>query len=270
MRDRPVSFSRNRNSKSDDEMIASLEREDDEREYASFLAIDWKHDTVRECSSDPEQLGNYFVQSDPPFETSPAFFKPEVIAKYKQDPDKYTIDQGHITCRGAWSLRFDSNNAGQIQVYLIDLSHLPYQEQLYWKSFNAEPKAGIAEHVFKRDFEGSWDLPHDPLVGLKQLLRDFPSASYRGEDWAIWQLAHRDQLDKLTYVMTDSFKEWKDQILELAQVLGDGLRKAEIRKVAQYLRCDDAQLGSIKLLKRCLEAKNVVNWVKSARILRQP
>jgi hypothetical protein len=57
--------------------------------------------------------------------------------------------------------------------------------------------------------------------------------------------------------MTDSPKEWEDQILELAKVLVDGLSKTELRKIAKYLNCDDSQLGSIKLLKNCLEAKGL-------------
>jgi hypothetical protein len=42
-----------------------------------------------------------------------------------------------IDCRGGWSLRdFDTNEAGQVHAYICDLRNLPYQEQLYWKSFN--------------------------------------------------------------------------------------------------------------------------------------
>jgi len=237
-------------------MLAVLSGEyEDKKEYVSYIAYDWKHQAVHECSCNPEQLGNYFVTSDLPYNTSPAFFKPEVIAKYKHDVDKYTIEHGNITCRGAWSLRFDTNDEGQIHVYLIDLSHLPYSEQLYWKSFNEDPKSGLSEHVVKRDFEGSWDLPHDPLIGLKQILREFPNAAIRGTNSVIWEQPSHRQLGKLTYVMTDSIKEWEDQILELAKVLIDGFRKAELRKIARYLNCDDSQLGSIKLLKKCLDTK---------------
>lgn len=52
------------------------------KQYVSFIAHDWKNSQVRECSCDPDQLGNYFVKSDWPFSTSPAFFRPEVLLKY--------------------------------------------------------------------------------------------------------------------------------------------------------------------------------------------
>ncbi|HVB20649.1 MAG TPA: hypothetical protein VNG51_01710 [Ktedonobacteraceae bacterium] len=226
-------------------------------QYATFIALDWKHGKTQECSCDPDKLGNYFVTSDLPYEISPAFFRPEVILRYKQDTDKYTIDDHSITCRGAWYLRYRTNDPGQIQVYLIDLSHLPYNEQLYWKAFNENPKAGISEAVYKRDFQGSWDLPHDPLKALKQSIKDFPSTNYRGEKLGILRSPKEKQLAKLTYVMSDSTKEWEDQILELAKILGDGLNKTSVRKIAKYLKCDDPQVGSINLLKKCLETKKL-------------
>lgn len=100
-------------------------------------------------------------------------------------------------------------------------------------------------------------MPHDPLEALKQIIKDFPTANYRGEKLVILRNAKDKQLAKLTYVMSDSTKEWEDQILELAKVLGDGLNKTGLRKIAKYLKCDDPQAGSINLLKKCLEAKKL-------------
>jgi hypothetical protein len=103
-----------------------------DRQYTTFLADDWKHGVVRQCSCDPMQLGNYFVQSDLPFEISPVFFRPDVLLKYKADSDKYEIQDRSITCRNAWHLQtYDVNDAGQVHTYLKYLSHLPYDEQLY-------------------------------------------------------------------------------------------------------------------------------------------
>lgn len=62
------------------------------KQYTTFIAQDWKHDLVHECSCDPGHLGNYFVESDLPFQTSPAFFRPEVRLKYKANPDKYQME----------------------------------------------------------------------------------------------------------------------------------------------------------------------------------
>jgi hypothetical protein len=126
-----------------------------ERQYESFIAHDWKHNEVRICSCDPEQLGNYFVKSDLPFAISPVFFRPEVLRKYKADSEKYVFKERSISCRGSWHLKtYDINHAGQVHTYLKYLGDLPYQEQLYWKSYNEAPKASISNRAFTTDFKG--------------------------------------------------------------------------------------------------------------------
>jgi hypothetical protein len=239
------------------------------KQYALFIAHDWKHNIVREYSCDPAQLGNYFVESDLPYETSPAFFKPEVLSKYKQDPDKYSVKQRSISCRSAWSLKtYDINEAGQVHTYLIYLGHLPYQEQLYWKSFNEPPKASISKRAITTDFMGEWDTSYNPLESLEALLLKFPTVRYKEKLLPIWALPSqksREPFPTLHYVITDSVKEWQDQILELAKVIIDNFQKRNIRSIASSLQCDNPQLGSLKLLNGCLNArgldKDIINEV---------
>lgn len=249
---------------SDEEMATPFwDRNRKERKYESFIAFDFKHDEIRECSADPKQLGNYFVQSGLPFGTSPAFFKPDVLARYQQNPDKYSFDQRVLRCRGAWSLRYGINDESQVFAYLIDLSYLPHSEQVYWKSFNEEPKAGISQRALKSDFLGEWDPDYDPLESLQYLLAEYPKAMHRGEAVAIWAFSKGMEecgSTRLHYIVTDSPKEWKDQIIELAKVLPEGLNQAALRGLATHLGCfdkdndEDKKLRSIALLQRCLEA----------------
>ena len=248
---------------SDETMTRVVEgRSREVKEYASFIALDWKHGVVAECSCAPADLGNYFVESDLPFQISPAFFRPEVMLKYKQDPDKYTVEERTITCRGTWSVRYDINEAGQVHVYLRDLGNLPYEEQLYWKSFNEAPKAGISQRAYKTDFLAEWDNEYDPLSSLKQILGNFPLAMQFGMKRPIWEAPDSvNPFSRLAYVVTDSSKEWKDQILELSRVVVDRFSKNDIRKVARALSCDDPALGSLKLLRTCLANLGVDNEV---------
>jgi len=44
------------------------------RKYTDFIIDDWKNKKICEWSCDPKKLGNYFVESNLPYETSPAFF----------------------------------------------------------------------------------------------------------------------------------------------------------------------------------------------------
>lgn len=226
-------------------------------EYASFIIWDWKHKEEREWTSDPEKIGNYFMESDYPFGTSPAFFKPDVLLRYRQDPSRYKIYDRQIECKGAWSLRYDINEEGQVHVYICDLSHLPFQEQLYWKSFNEYPKASISSRSFKTDFEACWDDSYDPLRSLKNILDNFPQQDEQGNQCHIWKMPDVSETCDLTflgYVVTESRKEWEDQILALAKIIVEGLNTSYINKIAEAKECRDKNLGSLKQLGRILES----------------
>jgi len=72
----------------------------EEKRYASFIAQDWKNNVVTETSCDPKFLANYFTKSDLPFEITPAFFRPDVLLKYKKHPDKYLLEDRSSCCAG--------------------------------------------------------------------------------------------------------------------------------------------------------------------------
>ena len=219
--------------------------QDKAKQYTTFITHDWKHKEVRECSCNPMQLGNYFVESDLPLEISPVFFRPEVLAKYKADSDKYQIRERSITCRHAWHLqRYDINDAGQIFTYLKYLGHLPYDEQLYWKSFNEPPKAPISMRAWRTDFEGSWDAPYDPLQSLIQILGQLHETLV---PW--WKLRNEALLEKVHYPVTESADEWAKEIHALDKLLVEGFETRELRSRAKLL---DRAIGddwkSLKLL----------------------
>ncbi len=76
------------------------------KEHVAFIAQDWRHENaVVEISTDPAATTNYFeaAENDLPFELSPAFFRPEVLSKYKTDREKYTVGEREIRCRTAWT-----------------------------------------------------------------------------------------------------------------------------------------------------------------------
>jgi len=243
------------------------------RQYTTFIAHDWKHGVVKEASCNPEHLGNYFVESDLPFETSPVFFKPEVLLKYKADSEKYHISDRSISCRGTWHLQtYDINEAGQVHTYLVYLKNLPYQEQLYWKSFNEPPKGTISKRSIKTDFEGCWDTDYDPLNSLKAALREF---SKQQVPW--WELRSEKLLAQLHYPATTSGDEWANDLLLLDQLVVEGLQVGWLKEKALELgRTLDPKFASIKVTEECLlglgfaqdEAEKTVTPLKTAHHLR--
>lgn len=222
------------------------------KEYVKFLAHDWKNKLVSELSCDPQKLGNYFIKSEMPYETSPAFFKKDVLLKYQNDPDKYTIDRGSINCRGVWHLKsYDINEEDQVHVYLIDLAQLPYQEQLYWKAYNEKPKGTISKRAFINDFEGEIYHDYDPLHNLKSQL----NAMYNeGLSW----FYNKDikLIDEIHYLTTSSKKEWKQSITNLNILLVDNFNKQGLTKLAGASDIMvSKEYGSLRILREYLIKK---------------
>lgn len=235
--------------------------EDKVKKYEKFIAFDWKNNIVKEISCASEALSNYFTKSDLPFETTPAFFKPEVLIKYKNDPEKYEITDRTIRCRGAWELKtYDINEEGQVHTYLCYLRYLPHSEQLYWKSFNEPPKGGLSKRAFTTDFAGKWWMGNDPLRDLKNCVKNFPLIEIDDISISLFKSdikGFNEKVDELHYVVTESREEFKTEIIKLASVVIDALSKDEIRKLARKIGCDDPQLGSLKLLAGCLSSIRV-------------
>lgn len=220
-----------------------------DRKYESFIAMDWKNGIVCEISTEPGQTANYFMQSDLPFELSPAFFRPEVLLRYKSDSDKYTLQERSISCRGAWHLQtYDVNDEGQVHTYIVYLRTLPHEEQLHWKAHNEPPRASISERAAKTDFAGSWDLGYDALQSLRQEARRLNDAA------PCWWSHRPDKIvDGVHYPVTTSPDEWADEILRLDQLVIEGLRGRKLRSLAASLgRKPDAALASLKLVEECL------------------
>jgi hypothetical protein len=220
-----------------------------DKQYATFIAYDWKHDRIAEISCAPEALANYFTESDLPFEITPAFFHPEVLLKYKSDRDKYRLTARSVSCRGVWHLKtYDINEAGQVHTYLVYLGHLPYEEQLHWKQYNERPEGPISARAFTTDLEGKWHRGYDALPSLKEKLLELHK---RTVPW--WTVRAEDLMDRVQYPVTTSTDEWKEEILALDQLLVEGFEARWLRNKAKTLgRAPDPNLGSLKLIEECL------------------
>jgi hypothetical protein len=219
------------------------------KQYAIFIAQDWKNNRIAEISCDPSCLANYFTESELPFEITPAFFKPEVLLKYKSDREKYHLDTRSVSCRGTWHLEtFDVNDVGQVHTYLKYLGYLPYEEQLHWKQFNEEPKAPISKRAFATDFEGKFYDEYDPLPSLKYKLEKLHREKV---DW--WTLRGEESIKKVHIPYTNSRDEWADEILNLDQLVVEGFNEKWLRHKAKKLgRTPDIISRSLKLMEECL------------------
>lgn len=214
-----------------DELVQAWKDEEDpkKRQYAKFKIYDRKNKANVETSCAPEYRSNYFQKSDLPWDVSPAFFRPEVLLRFKADPEKFTLEDRSITCRNAWHLKtFDINEAGQVHTYICYLADLPYEEQLYWQSFNEWPQGSISERAHQTDILGEWDTAYDPLNALKHAIRKLDKSP---PEW--WKPRGETLSDATRYPATDSTKEWADEIMALDQLLAEGFLVKPLRALAE-------------------------------------
>ncbi|MGO9362537.1 MAG: hypothetical protein ACLP02_03630 [Rhodomicrobium sp.] len=227
------------------------------REYAAFIARDWRNNKVVEISTEPGATTNYFdaEENDLPFEVSPAFFRPEVLSKYKTDREKYTVKDREVWCRTSWTLdAYDVNSAGQVFAYIRYLRNLPYSEQLHWKSFNEAPKADISERAFINDFKGEFVTFQHPRAQTLSILRRWQDS---GVEW--WTLRDEDLLDRANSPISSSKDEWAEAIMDLSKLVVEGLEvkflRARLDKLGETYSTDQK---SIALLEKIVAATNPI------------
>jgi hypothetical protein len=130
------------------------------------------------------------------------------------------------------------------------LQRLPYDEQLYWKSYNEEPKASISKRAFTTDFKGDWFTEYDPLVSLKEIVLEL---DHMQVPW--WTLRSELLPSSVHNPVTNSPEEWFDEILHLDQMVVEGFETKWLRaKAIELGRSPDAKFQSLKLIEECLMA----------------
>jgi hypothetical protein len=199
-----------------------------DRKYAEFIAHDWRNERISTISTAPGATTNYFEAKGNalPFELSPAFFRPEVLSKYKTDRDKYTLGEREVSCRAAWYLKgIDVNEAGQVHAYICDLRRLPYEEQLHWLAHNEEPKASISKRALINDFHGEFVHFPEPPAKLLSVIRRWHDNKV---SW--WTLRDEKLLDRVNTPLTASRDEWAESFIDLAKLVVEGFETKPIRK----------------------------------------
>lgn len=237
-----------------DDLVSAWRDEENpsRRTYATFKIYDRKNDLNVETSCAPDFLSNYFQQSNLPWEISPVFFRPEVLHRFKADPEKYTLEDRRISCRNAWYLKtYDINEAGQVHTYVGYLADLPYEEQLYWQAFNEWPKGPISARAHQTDIVGDWHHDYEPLNALKHTVSMLDSSPP-----AWWKPRGAALSDAVRCPATDSVKEWGDEVLALDQYLVEGFLLKPLQELAEAGgRAIEQTWASLRVLQEVLVAK---------------
>jgi hypothetical protein len=202
-----------------------------------------------------------FKKSEYHFYT-PVFFKREVLLKYYNSPNLYTIDDGFINMKGSWRLSIDNNNYDFIVVYLGDLRILSHSEQLYWKSFNIEPQSEINKRRFSIDFLSSY---YDPEIEDLKFKNEFTRLNKLWlKKFGFYLISEFDQDDihcfkTIRLPLKNEPCELDILVLNLCKVLIDYLNIKEINK---YLNSEQKDLRSIEKFEKFLKINQFDNLEK--------
>jgi hypothetical protein len=208
---------------------------EEEREYESFVidVNDLGHEITH--TSEPDKLANNFGKNpESPHYLTPVFFRREVLNKYYADPDRYSVEDGHIRCAGLWGLRVDNDAPDHVVVFLGDLGRdIPLSEARYWRSFNIVPQEHVSETLFRRAFLGEFADPTSVDLRFARAYAETNEVWEKAYGWLLFNPLHEDDahlLAKLHVPVSDSQSEFDEQVLYLAKLLVDYLNEGAISK----------------------------------------
>lgn len=210
-----------------------------EREFETFLIghTDAGEDVT--FTSDPDQLANYFgANQGNPHYLTPVYFRRDVLNRYYADPDRFSVEDGHLYCAGLWGLRIDNDQAGHVMVFLGDLGRdIPQTEAQYWRTFNIPPpEEGPSETLIRRAFGGQFADPQSVDLRFPGVYKRANEAWELAFGWPLFKPLHaedRHVLGKLHVPVTDGAAEFDEQVLYLAKLLVDSLSESEIKAVSE-------------------------------------
>lgn len=198
-----------------------------------------------------DKLGDYFGKNpDAPNYLTPVFFRSEVLQKYYNNPELYTVTEGSVSCKGRWHLRLDNDHGDHVAVFLGDLGgDLPESERQYWRAFNVAPSGEMSGSYVRRSFLGQWADAKKPDHQLKRAYKDLQSRWRQVHGWQLHRNPHKiDEgiLDRLHVPLNETQTEFEDQLMILAKLLVDFLNDRGIGKVVGKGPEGERSLGKLQ------------------------
>ena len=209
--------------------------DDHEEVYHEFIIGEDADGEPTRHTCDPDQLANYFGKNpDAPHYLTSVFFRREVLKRYYDQSQRFSIRDGYLSCGDLWGTRLDNDHPDHVMVFLGDLGRdLPESERTYWQTFNVAPTGGPSETLFRRAFLGQWADPQAPDLRFKSAYDRFNKKWQEQFGWALFKEPEPDDahvLQRLRVPLDDSQPEFEDQIVGLTKVLVDALNEKEIQK----------------------------------------
>lgn len=246
--------------------------EKEDKKYVEFIIRLGEYGDEETYTSNPGVLANFFgANSDAPNYLTPVHFRKQVLDKYFNQPSKYSVEDSMLRCGSLWSIPIDNHHEDKVCAWLGDLGRdLPYQEQLYWRSFNIPPQGSVSKTYFRRqimaEFADSERPEHVFVKRYDQLQRDC-------SDHLGWQIllpldaGDAYHIKGVRISASDEQRDFDELVLGLTKLLIDSLNEKELnRLVPEAVRFN--RKGSISRLEAALQASSVEGYESQIAFLR--
>ena len=214
--------------------------------YESFIVGSDEDGNEVFISCDENRMPNLFTrQGDEPYSLSPVFFKRDVLSKYFQASDKYSVQDGYLS-GPSWGIRIDNDRSDDYVVAaLVDLGRMPHKEQLHWKSFNVLPprNGSYSTTTFSRWFAAiPTNCSEAPDLVFKQLYIQVNDKWRSKYGWPLFkELAADDQYHFETLHLMgqeNDQKEFDGLIQSITKLIIDSLNEKQLVKAIDSTKPD--------------------------------
>lgn len=219
--------------------------------YPDFIIGEDENGRPVRYTCDPDALANYFGKNpDAPHYLTPVFFRREVLQRYFEEPEKYSVTDGRLSCAHLWGVQIDNDHPDHVAVFLGDLGRdLPESERSHWLSQNVAPTSPMSATNIRRSFfsQGMWPEAPDLMFKYRyeKLLSDWASAF----TWELFREPVAEDahvLKRLRIPLNQSLPEFEGQVLNLAKLLVDALNDSGLDQLLPNKIKDERSLGKLK------------------------
>ena len=209
--------------------------EESAKQHAEFIiGMDDDGDDLR-YTCNPDLLSNYFgANPSAPHYVTPVNFRKRVLDRYYQEPSKYKVEDGMLSCGSLWDMRIDNHHDDKVCALLGDLGLLPHQEQLHWQSYNIASPSGYSEVAHHRNFLVEWVESDRPEHAFEERYRDLAEMCQENLGWQIFlplESGDEYRIQGLRVPATDEQRDFDGLVLDLATILVDSLNVVRLKSL---------------------------------------
>jgi hypothetical protein len=182
---------------------------------------------------------------NPEYEHLLLYFDRDVLASYRQSPDRYGLDEDEMggTLRGdSTFLRFAfrrlEDRRVRVAVFRPDFEELSERDKRVWSGFHTGPERfysddGAFGRWVERNFEGSWEIEDGPIVQIPKHLRKIQAMTRLTLKRALFRASENPDL---AYPAAENTKAYTAAHLALYALVVDGLDRDVIAAIAANRR----------------------------------